>query len=205
MDKSREILVSGMAELDLIATEVQVDLLLSFVNLMIKWNKAYNLTAIREREKMLRLHVLDSLAVMPFIVAGEIVDVGSGAGLPSIPLAILLPDVQFLSLDSNSKKTRFVRQVVMGLGLKNIEVVHSRVEALRRDGEFDAVISRAFSNTNDMVRMTGHLLKPAGVFIAMKGQIAGVDQETIELPYTVDSIKVPGIDAERCVVRINKR
>ncbi len=205
MDNSRKILISGMAELNLVATETQVDLLLDFVNLIIKWNKAYNLTAIREREKMLRLHILDSLAIMPFVVTGKIVDVGSGAGLPSIPLAILLPDIQFLSLDSNSKKTRFVRQVIMELGLKNIEVIHSRVESLTQDGEFDAVISRAFSNVNDMVRMTGHLLKSTGIFIAMKGQIAELEQEKIELPYAVDSIKVPGIDAERCVVRINKR
>jgi len=204
MDNSRDVLVTGLADLGVSATERQIDLLLAFVRLIEKWNKTYNLTAIRNREEMLRLHILDSLAVLPFISGENIIDVGTGAGLPGIPLAIFMPDVQFTLLDSNAKKTRFVQQAVLELKLENVEVVHSRVEQLKRAGEFDAVLSRAFASLHDIMQWTDYLLQAEGVLIAMKGQKPVTELEQLERVYSVESIVVPGIDAERCVVRINK-
>ena len=204
MDNCRQVLQAGIDQLGLEATETQVDLLLAFVNLIEKWNKAYNLTAIRDREEMLRLHILDSLAIFPFVTGQKIIDVGTGAGLPGIPLAILMPSVQFTLLDSNSKKTRFVRQAVLELQLNNVEVVHGRVESLGHEGEYDAVLSRAFASLEEMMNLTEHLTQPEGVLIAMKGQKPESELKKIDRDYSVNSIMVPGVDAERCVVRINK-
>jgi len=204
MDNSRNILVTGLADLDIEATEVQVDLLLDFVCLIEKWNKAYNLTAIRKREEVLRLHILDSLAVLPFVTGKNIIDVGTGAGLPGIPLAIFMPGVQFTLLDSNAKKTRFVRQAVMELKLKNVVVEHCRVEELKKAGQFDAVLSRAFASLHDIMQWTDYLLKQTGVLIAMKGQEPVKELEGLGRKYSVQSVVVPGVEAERCVVRINK-
>ncbi len=204
MDNSRLILQDGIAELGLIATDSQVDSLLSFVRLIEKWNKAYNLTAIRHRDDILRLHILDSLAILPFMSGQRIIDVGTGAGLPGIPLAIFLPEVKFTLLDSNSKKTRFVQQAVLELKLLNVEVVHGRVERLLRDGLYDAVLSRAFASLKDILNLTLHLLGPDGVLIAMKGQDPEQELNEIDRTYSVNPVVVPGVDAERCVVRINK-
>lgn len=204
MDKSRHILQTGLEQLELEATKSQVDLLLAFVSLIEKWNKAYNLTAIRNRDEMLRLHILDSLAVLPFITGQKIIDVGTGAGLPGIPLAILMPDVQFTLVDSNSKKTRFVQQAVLELQIKNVRVVHGRIEELGYEGEYDAVLSRAFASLKDIMNLTEYLLQPEGVLIAMKGQQPEIELKKIDRTYLVNPIVVPGVDAERCVVRINK-
>jgi len=204
MDKSRKILEAGLLELNLPANEAQIELLLAFVLLIEKWNKAYNLTAIRSREEMLRLHILDSLALLPFVSGNKIADIGTGAGLPGIPLAIFMPNQQFTLVDSNSKKTRFVQQAILELKLKNIEVVHSRVENLARPAEFDAVLSRAFASLDDIMKLTEYLLQENGVLIAMKGQKPQEELDSLKRPYLVDMIVVPGIEAERCVVRINK-
>ncbi len=204
MDNSRDILQTGIKQLGLDATELQIDLLLDFVRLIEKWNKAYNLTAIRKRDEMLRLHILDSLAVLPFVTGQKIIDVGTGAGLPGIPLAILMPSVQFTLLDSNSKKTRFVQQAILELQLNNVEVMHGRVESLGHEGEYDAVLSRAFASLKEIMNLTEHLMQPEGVLIAMKGQKPDSELEKIDRAYSISPIVVPGVDAERCVVRINK-
>jgi len=204
MDNNRQILQVGLEQLELEATEVQQKLLLAFVGLIEKWNKAYNLTAIRDRDEMLRLHILDSLAVLPFVTGQKIIDVGTGAGLPGIPLAILMPDIQFTLVDGNSKKTRFVQQAVLELQIKNVEVVHARVENLGRDGEYDAVLSRAFASLKDIMNLTEYLLQPEGILVAMKGQVPESELNKIDRAYSVSPIVVPGVEAERCVVRINK-
>ena len=204
MDNSRKILQAGIEKLGLEATETQVDLLLAFVHLIEKWNKAYNLTAIRNRDEMLRLHLLDSLAVLPFVTGKKVIDVGTGAGLPGIPLAILMPDVQFTLVDSNSKKTRFVQQAVLELRIKNVDVVHGRVESLPCEGDYDVVLSRAFASLTDIMNLTEYLLKPEGALIAMKGQVPETELKKIDRTYSVNPIVVPGVGAERCVVRINK-
>ena len=128
MEACRTILESGLTALNLPNTPEQIDQLLAFIKLIAKWNKAYNLTAVRNNEDMARLHILDSLAILPHIEGKRVIDIGTGAGLPGIPLAIFMPEVEFVLLDSNAKKTRFVQQVILELKLKNVSVLHSRVE-----------------------------------------------------------------------------
>ena len=140
----REKLLSGLAALLLELSDDQVDALLEYILLIQKWNKAYNLTAVREPLEMVGLHLLDSLAILPHLKPSRIADIGTGAGLPGIPLAIARPDCHFTLLDSNSKKTRFVQQAVLELKLSNVEVVHARVEEIMPANPFDAVLTRAF-------------------------------------------------------------
>lgn len=202
MEDCRKILVSGIASLNLNVTDQQVDQLLNFIKLIEKWNKAYNLTAIRDREEMARLHILDSLAIVPHIEGRRIIDIGTGAGLPGIPLAICLPEVGFTLLDSNAKKTRFVQQVVLELKLKNVEVLHSRVENYHPEQRYDAVLTRAFASLPDIVKLTAHLLSKEGVLLAMKGQSLDAELAEITAKKSVISVSIPGTDVERCLVRI---
>jgi 16S rRNA (guanine527-N7)-methyltransferase len=184
--------------------ESQVEAMLKFINLINKWNKAYNLTAVRDPLEMVDLHLLDSLAILPHVKSPRLADIGTGAGLPGIPLAICLPDCQFTLVDSNSKKTRFVQQAVLELQLKNVEVVHSRVELFKPQHLFSTVISRAFANMGDIVNLTGHLLAEDGLLLAMKGQIPEQELAELSLDYTVIPLNVPGIDAERCLICMEK-
>lgn len=202
MEICRNILNNGIASLNLNVTDRQVDQLLDFIKLIEKWNKAYNLTAIRDKEEMARLHILDSLAIIPHIEGRRIVDIGTGAGLPGIPLAICLPEIHFTLLDSNAKKTRFVQQVVLELKLKNVDVIHSRVENYRPEPGYDAVLTRAFAALPDIVKLTAHLLNKNGVLLAMKGQNLDEELAGISAKKSVISLSVPGADVERCLVRI---
>lgn len=202
MEDCRKILVSGIDLLNLDVTDHQVDQLLAFIKLIEKWNKAYNLTAIRNREEMARLHILDSLAIVPHVEGRRVIDIGTGAGLPGIPLAICLPEIRFTLLDSNAKKTRFVQQVVLELKLKNVDVIHTRVEDYHPEAGYDAVLTRAFASLSDMVKLTAHLLAENGVLLAMKGQTPDAELAEITAKKSVVSISVPGSDVERCLVRI---
>jgi len=192
-------LSKGIKDLGLVATDTQQQQLIAYLNLMVKWNKAYNLTAIRDPEQMLIKHILDSLAVCPFIDDSSLVDVGSGGGLPGIPLAIMFPNQAICTLDSNSKKTRFQNQVKIELSLDNLEVIHGRVEALR-ERHFSQVISRAFASIIDMVTLSQALVAEKGVFLAMKGRYP--DAELADLPpiYRLlqsHPLRVPGLEEER--------
>jgi 16S rRNA (guanine527-N7)-methyltransferase len=179
----------------------KIEQLLGFIKLIEKWNKAYNLTAIRDREAMVRLHILDSLAIVPFIEGKRVIDIGTGAGLPGIPLAIYLPEIEFTLLDSNAKKTRFVQQAILELKLKNVSVCHNRVEHYHPEKSFDTVITRAFASLSDIVDLTAHLLSKDGALLAMKGQAPDVPKlESAKI--TLIPVNVPGITAERCLVRI---
>lgn len=201
METCRKILVSGLESLNLSIAEDKVEQLLGFIKLLEKWNKAYNLTAIRDREAMVRLHLLDSLAIVPFIEGKRVIDIGTGAGLPGIPLAIYLPDIEFVLLDSNAKKTRFVQQAIIDLKLGNVSVCHNRVEQYHPEKGFDTAITRAFAGLSDIVQLTAHLLNKDGVLLAMKGQAP----EVLELESAITTlipVNVPGITAERCLVRI---
>lgn len=202
MEDCRKILVAGITSLNLKVTDDQIDRLTGFIKLIEKWNKAYNLTAIRDREEMARLHILDSLAIIPHIEGKRIIDIGTGAGLPGIPLAICLPEIGFTLLDSNAKKTRFVQQAVLELKLKNVEVLHSRVESYHPEKAYDAVLTRAFAGLPDIVKLTAHLLVKGGVLLAMKGQNMDVELAQVAAKKSVISISVPGADVERCLVRI---
>ena len=201
MDACRKILVSGLESLNLSLAEDKIEQLLDFIKLIEKWNKAYNLTAIRNREDMVRLHLLDSLTIVPFIEGKSVIDIGTGAGLPGIPLAIYLPEIAFTLLDSNAKKTRFVQQAILELKLKNVSVCHNRVEQYHPEKSFDMVITRAFASLSDIVELTAHLLSKDGVLLAMKGQTPEVPKlESAKI--TMIPVNVPGITAERCLVRI---
>jgi 16S rRNA (guanine527-N7)-methyltransferase len=202
MEKCRSILVSGIHSLNLIISEEKTELLLAFIKLIEKWNKAYNLTAVKDREEMVRLHLLDSLAIIPYIEGKRVIDIGTGAGLPGIPLAICLPEPRFTLLDSNAKKTRFVQQAVLELKLKNVEVCHHRVEKYHPEKNFNTAITRAFAGLSDMVELAAHLLARDGVMLAMKGRCPDAELEQVSAKKTVIPVRVPGIDAERCLIRI---
>jgi 16S rRNA (guanine527-N7)-methyltransferase len=201
METCKKILISGLESLNLSTTEDKVEQLLSFIKLLEKWNKAYNLTAIRDKEEMVRLHLLDSLAILPFIEGKRVIDIGTGAGLPGIPLAIYLPDIEFTLLDSNAKKTRFVQQAILELKLKNVTVCHNRVEQYHPETSFDTAITRAFASLSDIVELTAHLLNKNGVLLAMKGQAPDISELESAIT-TLIPVNVPGITAERCLVRI---
>ena len=175
--------------------------LLDYLALLQKWNKVHNLTAVRDPEDMVTLHLLDSLAVLPHITSGRLLDVGSGAGLPGIPLSIVRPDLQVTVMDSNHKKASFMRQAKAVLGLANLEVMCGRVEEFQPEQKFDMVISRAFSDIAEFMRLTNHLCAENGVWLAMKGvypheELAQVQDRTM----TVVPLKVPGLDAQRHLV-----
>ncbi len=190
--------------------------LLDYLRLLSKWNRVYNLTAVREPAEMVTRHLLDSLAVLPYLHGARVLDVGTGAGLPGIPLAIVSAERdrerRFVLLDSNSKKTRFVRQAVGELGLDNVQVVHARTEDFSpvSGGGFDTVVSRAFASIADMLAGSGQHCAPGGVMLAMKGaqpraELAALDARP-DVRFTVDQVvrlTVPGLDEERHLVQLS--
>jgi 16S rRNA (guanine527-N7)-methyltransferase len=181
--------------------------LLDYIALIEKWNRVYNLTAIREPEKMVSRHLLDSLAVAPHLHAKRLLDVGSGAGLPGIPLALAKPDTHVILLDSNHKKAAFLNQAVIELKLKNAEVCSERVESWQTQNRFDVIISRAFSDMGEFVRITRHLLAPGGMFAAMKG--LHPYEEIDKLPpgckvQQVLPLAIPGLEGARYLVLIGQ-
>lgn len=186
-------------------TDQQIDTLLRFIELIAKWNKAYNLTAVRDPVEMINLHLLDSLVILPHVKPPRVADIGTGAGLPGIPLAICMPDCHFTLVDSNSKKTRFVQQAVLELKLKNVEVIHSRVELLKPDVLFSTVMSRAFASMHDILQLTEHLLTDGGLLLAMKGQLPEQELAQLNSNYDVIPLKVPGVEAERCLICMEKQ
>lgn len=203
---SAQQLALGITQLGLQASPEAQQKLLAYLALLQKWNKVYNLTAIRDAQQMVSHHLLDSLAVLPHLWAGRWLDVGCGAGLPGLVLAVLRPDWSFTLLDSNSKKTSFVQQAGIELGLRNITVVCGRVEGFQPVEKFDGIISRAFAETADFVGLTQHLLAPEGRWAAMKG---APEQELMRLPSDVRvekmiPLQVGGLDAARCLVVLEK-
>ncbi|HEY5716554.1 MAG TPA: 16S rRNA (guanine(527)-N(7))-methyltransferase RsmG [Psychromonas sp.] len=190
---------------DLKVTELQKQQLVKLVELLNKWNKAYNLTSVRDPEQMLVKHIMDSIVVSPYLKGKRFIDVGTGPGLPGLPLAILNPDKQFVLLDSLGKRLRFIRQALLELGLKNVTAVQSRVEEYQPEDKFDVVLSRAFASLNDMLFWCKHLPNEKGHFLALKGQYPA--QEIAELDKQFEfmesiSLQVPKLEGERCLVKI---
>lgn len=193
-------LEAGVKYLQLELMPGQKDQLLDYLELLVKWNKAYNLTAIRNPSEMVSKHLLDSLTLTPYITGQRIIDVGTGPGLPGIPMAIMYPDRAFTLLDSNSKKTRFLTQCKLDLGLQNIEIIHSRVDEFHPDKPFDLVLSRAFSAIENMVNWCAHLPGDNGVFLAMKGIFPSQELEALPDGYEVkktEKLMLPDCEAER--------
>lgn len=192
-------LKKGIKTLDLDISEQQIDLLINYLHLLIKWNKAYNLTAVRKPLDMVNRHLLDSLSIVPYIQGKRIIDVGSGPGLPGIPLAVCYPELSVTTLDSNGKKTRFQQQVKTELALENLTIINDRVENCQFE-PFDQVISRAFASIEDMINWTHQLCKKEGVFLAMKGLYP--EDELSALPdgfelKTCHRLQVPETEGER--------
>ncbi|EAN3421567.1 16S rRNA (guanine(527)-N(7))-methyltransferase RsmG, partial [Salmonella enterica] len=181
-------------------TDHQKNHLVAYVGMLDKWNKAYNLTSVRDPAEMIVRHILDSIVVAPYLQGQRFIDVGTGPGLPGIPLAIVLPDAHFTLLDSLGKRVRFLRQVQHELKLENITPVQSRVEAYPSEPPFDGVISRAFASLSDMVSWCRHLPGDKGRFYALKGQLP--EDEIASLPNnfsveSVEKLRVPQLEGER--------
>jgi len=200
-------LEKGAAELGVALGRGERSKLLQYLALLEKWNQAYNLTAIRDVGRMVSGHLLDCLSVVPYLTGTRMLDAGSGAGFPGIPVAVAKPDIQVVLLDSNQKKTAFLRQAVADLQLKNATVVCQRVEAWRTGEKFDFIISRAFAEIAEFVALTEHLLAPGGVFAAMKGVYPFEEIERMPPNLRVrqsHALAVPGLEAERHLVLIQR-
>jgi len=176
--------------------------LLKFLKYLEKWNSAFNLTAVRDPEQMVPRHLLDSLSVLPFLQGSRVLDIGTGAGLPGIPLALARPNLTFTLLDSNAKKTRFVTQTIHELGLQNVQVVQERVEKFHPTEKFDTLIARAFASIPDMLAASRHLCSSHGRFLLMKGVFPQEELAAVTDGYQaeVKALRVPGLDAARHVV-----
>jgi 16S rRNA (guanine527-N7)-methyltransferase len=195
-------LSTGARQLGVELSEAQHAQLLAYLALLIKWNKAYNLTAVRNPDEMVSRHLLDSLSVMPFIHSDteRWLDVGSGGGMPGIPLAILHPHKQVTVLDSNGKKTRFLTQVKLELKLDNLQVIHSRVEAFQPEQPFSGIVSRAFSSMENFTNWTRHLGDAQTQWLAMKGLHPADELVALPADFKVDSeqaLTVPGCQGQR--------
>ena len=198
-----EQLAAGVNALGLALSPVDQQRLLTYLALLDKWNRVYNLTAVRETERMVSHHLLDSLAIVPYVETGRVLDVGSGGGLPGIPLAIARPDLQVTLIDSIAKKTAFLLQAKAELGLNNVAVVTGRVEAHQDATGFDFITSRAFSDLKEFVTLTRHLLAPGGRWLAMKGLYP--HEEIATLPdwvklHSEHALTIPHLDATRHLI-----
>ena len=200
-------LVQGLVQLEIVLPENTIEQLLAYVALLVKWNKAYNLTAVRDAEQMVIRHLLDSLSVLPMLAKQDMLDVGSGGGMPGIILAVCNPETNYTLLDSNGKKTRFLQQAKTQLQLSNVEVIQSRAENYSPPELFDRIISRAFTALDNMIDWCGPLLSEQGLFVAMKGTYPEPDQKSIPAGWEVkdvQSIDVPFIDEQRHLVSIGR-
>ena len=199
-DSLLEKLAEGLTALPLELNASVQNQLIDFLHLLVKWNRAYNLTAVRQPEQMVTRHLLDSLVIGPYLQGPRILDVGTGAGLPGIPLALAYPDCHFTLLDSNGKKIRFVTQAVAELGLANVDVVQSRVEAFQPASRFDTITARAYASIEELVSQTTHLLADGGQYLIMKGAYPVAEVEAMPTGYRLEAIhqlNVPKLDAER--------
>ena len=204
----KEQLKELLEQAQLTLSESQIDQQLALVGLLDKWNKAYNLTGVRNPKDMLTRHIMDSLAVRQYLQGQRFIDVGTGPGLPGLPLAIAEPDKEFVLLDSLGKRIRFIRQVCHELKLTNVTPVQARVEDYQDEKKFDGVISRAFASLNDMLSWCEHLPSDKGRFYALKGLYPQEELDELSANYKTESIEqinVPGIDASRHIVIISKR
>ena len=203
MRELAEKLAAGIAEMGLQVSPERQQSLLDYLALLAKWNKVYNLTAVRDPLEMVTLHLLDSLSVLSYIDGKSLLDVGSGGGLPGIVLAICLPDLQVTTIDTVQKKAIFMRQVKGELGLGNLQVVNARVEEYEAE-PFELIISRAFSDLGLFMALSQHLLAEGGCWLAMKGVSPQQDLEALKVKSKVYPLSVAGLDAERHLAIIEK-
>lgn len=194
-------LSEGLAALGLDLPDAAQHKLLAFRDLLLKWNRTYNLTALRDPEQAISHHLLDSLAILPHVGPGALLDVGSGGGLPGIPLAIARPELTVSMVDTVQKKATFLQQAAIELGLKNVSAHHARVEEM--SGQYAQISSRAFAEIGLFISLTRHLLAPGGRWLAMKGVRPDAELQALPADVTVEAIiplAVPGLDAERHLI-----
>jgi 16S rRNA (guanine527-N7)-methyltransferase len=202
------VLKNSLKNCDLVVSKAQQLQLIRYVLLMHKWNKAYNLTSVRDPQQMIIKHIVDSIVVAPFLDKNQYIDVGTGPGLPGIPLAIMCPDKHFILLDSLGKRVRFMKQVAYELKIDNIQPIQSRVEDFVPETKIDGVLSRAFASLKDMLHWCQHLVDSHGVFLALKGQLPSDELKVLPAEfYLQETIKldVPGLEGERHIVKIKKQ
>ena len=205
--EDHRVLADGIAALGLGLAPAQITRLDAFLDLLEKWNRVYNLTAIRDRRQMVTHHLLDSLAIVPHVAGPAVLDVGSGGGLPGIPLAIARPELAVTLLDSNHKKAAFLNQAVAELRLDNVRVAAARIEEWSTTQRFETIVSRAFSDLGEFVTLAVPRLAPGGRFAAMKGVHPFDEIERLPAAYAVTEVvrlHVPGLDAERHLVLIER-
>jgi len=196
---------SGLQALNCQPSEQQLQQLKDYLQLLQRWNKVYNLTAVRDPQDMLPLHIFDSLAILPNISAKRCLDVGSGGGLPGIPMAIMNPDQHVTMLDTNGKKTRFIQQAIISLKLKNADVVQARIGEWQTEEAYDGIVSRAFSSLKAFVETSADKLEKGGCFYAMKGQVPQAEIDELSDDYQVEEIiplNVPSLSAQRHLLKI---
>jgi len=210
MSSDEATLRAGLVQLELELSALQISQLLDYLKLIAKWTKVYNLTAVRDPAEMMTHHLLDSLAIIAplrqHVAQGQLLDVGSGAGLPGVVIAICCPAIHVTCVDTVAKKATFIKQVALELRLPNLAGLHARVETI--DSDFNVICSRAFASLPDFTQWSARALAPAGVWMAMKGKHP--TEELAALPATVDvfhveQLRVPGLDAERCVVWMREK
>ena len=196
-------LESGMQNLGFENSSQIISKLLIYKDLLIKWNKSFNLTSVKNTEFVTH-HFLDSLAIIPFIKSSSLLDVGTGAGLPGIVIAIVNPGIKVSLIDKVGKKIAFIKRVVLELEIKNIETHHNRVELLTSEEKYDGIISRAFANMDDFIKSTKHLIKRQGVWYGMKSKkILDDEMVNINEPWTLEKLDVPFLEAERYLVKVS--
>jgi 16S rRNA (guanine527-N7)-methyltransferase len=200
---------AGLVELNISLSQGQKDKLIEYLALLLKWNTAFNLSGVKDANEMLSRHILDSLTLLPFMEGSQILDVGTGPGLPGVPLAICFPEKRFDLLDSNGKKSRFVFQAKVQLGLDNVTAQNERVENYKPDAAIDVIVSRAFSSLRDFVAMTKHLVQPGRTrLVAMKGLYP--EEELALLPEgfvmnKASKVAVPGYTGERHIIELRTK
>ena len=204
-DDLKNLLERGIAQLDVGLPDGTVDRLLDYRELLERWNSAYNLTAVRDDREMVTRHLLDSLAILPYVHGRSLADLGTGPGLPGIPLALAEPAREVLMVDSNGKKVRFLREAIRSLKLGNARALQSRVEEV--EGTFECITARAFASLADMLGWGGHLLAPGGTWLAMKGKHPAEELDGVPAGFVVETIHalaVPGVEGERHLVVIRR-
>lgn len=196
-------LTSGLESLGITLSGEQIARQIEFLQLMQKWNRTFNLTAIRSIETAINLHLIDSLTILPHIHGQSVLDVGTGAGLPGIPLAIARSNLEFILLDSNIKKTRFVQQAIIELDIKNVHVVTSRIEDFKSHLGFDSIVVRAFASLPEILNKCSGLLNPGGRILAQKGQLPLEEIESLETSSVrIHRLEIPEIMAERHLIEL---
>lgn len=209
MNKKHSMLLEiGLNKLNLDLPHESQAKLLEFIELLYKWNQIHNFTAIEDLEQMVYYHLLDSLIAIPFLKGfNSVLDVGTGPGIPGIPLAIAMPETNFTLIDSKHKKVKFVQHAIRCLKLSNVEVYHARIEKLSANKKYPLIISRAFSQIDKFASISGHLCQQRGVLLAYKGKMSDTEKNSLPVGYEVSDIKeveVPGVNSHRSLVIINK-